>query len=241
MYAAAHLGLQFRNFVFSILICNRFARFIRWDRAGAIVTDAIDIISNAHTLAEFTMRYSQLTPEQRGHDTSVFIPSVAEITLARNALQIHDAGARFVKLMVPQNGQPDAFYIATSPRYGSRLPIGRGSRAFLAYDIEKKCLVYIKDYWRVDVPGMEKEGDIYKDLHTNNVPHIPRFDRGDDLGPVTVTQQWRENAWACATAQLFTYRHYRMVLGDVGRDLASFTSSWEFINALADAIEGEHH
>jgi hypothetical protein len=239
-YAAGYLSLQFRNFFFSILICGRFARFIRWDRAGAIVTDVIDISLNPHTLTQFILRYSQLTDEERGHDLTAFIPSAMEIDLARKALQIGDAGARFVQLMVPQAGQSDAFYIATSPRFDSRSPMGRGSRAFPAYDCQNKCVVYVKDYWRVNAPGMEKEGDIYKDLHAKDVPYIPRFDRGDDLGSSTITQEWRQMTWACVTAEMITYTHYRMVLRDVGRDLTSFTSSWEFVNALADAVEGEY-
>jgi hypothetical protein len=240
-YAAGHLGLQFRSFVFSILICNQFGRFIRWDRAGAIVTEAIDILAAPHTLTQFIVRYSQLTDEQRGHDTSVSIPSAEEITLARGPLQVDDADARFITLMVPQAGQSDAFYIATAPRFDSRSPMGRGSRAFPAYDLKKKRVVYLKDYWRVNVQGMEKEGDIYKELHAHKVPHIPRFDRGGDLGPSTLTQRWRESDWACKTAEIVEYMHYRMVLQDVGRDLTSFNSSWEFVNAVADAIEGQHH
>jgi hypothetical protein len=30
----------------------------------------------------------------------------------------------------------------------------------LAFDIEEREIVFLKDYWRADVDGMEKEGDI---------------------------------------------------------------------------------
>ena len=42
--------------------------FIRWDRAGVIVTNVIDILLNPHTLAQFVLRYSQLTDEECSHD-----------------------------------------------------------------------------------------------------------------------------------------------------------------------------
>ncbi|KAH7923531.1 hypothetical protein BV22DRAFT_1015187, partial [Leucogyrophana mollusca] len=37
-YALAQLGIQFRDFAFSVLIVGKYARLIRWDRAGAVVS-----------------------------------------------------------------------------------------------------------------------------------------------------------------------------------------------------------
>jgi len=47
----------------------------------------------------------------------------------------------------------------------------------LAYDIETKDAVFLKDYLRVDVDGMEKEGEIYVLLESNRVPNIAPFGR----------------------------------------------------------------
>jgi hypothetical protein len=45
-YAGAHSGRQFRVHIFSVLICVRFARFIRWDPNGATVIQHFDYINN---------------------------------------------------------------------------------------------------------------------------------------------------------------------------------------------------
>ncbi|KAA1468596.1 hypothetical protein DENSPDRAFT_794640 [Dentipellis sp. KUC8613] len=70
-YASANLELQFRTFVFSVLILGRYARLIRWDRSGAIVTKRIDYVEDPKPLIEFLWRYNLLSDAQRGHDESV--------------------------------------------------------------------------------------------------------------------------------------------------------------------------
>ncbi|TFY66754.1 hypothetical protein EVG20_g4344 [Dentipellis fragilis] len=67
----AILQLQFRIFVFSIHIMGRKARLIRWDRSGAIVTEAFDYVEHPEPLAEFLWRYTFLSAAERGHDETV--------------------------------------------------------------------------------------------------------------------------------------------------------------------------
>ncbi|KIM74741.1 hypothetical protein PILCRDRAFT_25867, partial [Piloderma croceum F 1598] len=55
-YAAAQLGSQFRTHIYSILVIKDYARVIRWDRTGAIVTEPI-YYNVDPTLAEFFRRY----------------------------------------------------------------------------------------------------------------------------------------------------------------------------------------
>jgi hypothetical protein len=52
-YAAAHVGSQFCVHTFTLLLCGRSARFIRWDRRGATVTRSFDYIKEPHILADF--------------------------------------------------------------------------------------------------------------------------------------------------------------------------------------------
>jgi hypothetical protein len=97
----------------------------------------------------------------------------------------------------------------------------------------------MKDYWRVAAEVKEKEGDIYKDLHHCRVPHIPEFDCGNDvfeqetLGHTFPLGMWCKKDIDC-------YRHYRISILTVGRSLVSFKSSYEYVNAIADVMEGEH-
>ena len=238
-YAVAQMATQFRTFIFSVLICRCRARLICWDCAGAIVTEGFDYVNKPCHLTDFVQHYSHLDREKRGHDVSVSIPTQAEISATQEVLKIDHRDAKFIKLKVLHLYEPNAFYIATSLCIDSYSPIGRGSHAFPAYNLKIWCVLYLKDYWQIDQPGMEKEGNIYADLHQHNVPHILRFKRGDDIGNSTVTQAWVDSPWACHTRPMVIYTLYRMVLGNVGIDLTLFQSSWEYINAIADAMEGE--
>ncbi|KAI9429788.1 hypothetical protein F5148DRAFT_955257, partial [Russula earlei] len=42
-------------------------------------------------------------------------------------------------------------------------------------------LVYLKDYWRTNFPGIEKEGDIYRDLLEAKVCFIPELGPAGDM------------------------------------------------------------
>ena len=243
-YANAVFCRQFRTRLFSVLICGRHARIILWDKSCAIVTEKFDIISQPGHLAQFFWRYNLLPLNTRGYDPSVTTPDAHEQVLAKRALRITAANATLVKLCVPNDTGVvgDKFYVAETPRFIPRSSIGRSTRGFVAYDLAKRRIVWIKDYWRVIGPGMEKEGDIYMELHRHRVPHIPRFDRAGDIksSPLCTTSnnRWIHENWACRTKELRTYSLYRVVLDEVGRDLTSFESSWEYTNAITDALEG---
>jgi hypothetical protein len=51
----------------------------------------------------------------------------------------------------------------------------------LTFDLEAESLVFLKDYWRADMDGMEKKGDIYTILESHRVPNIAPFGKGNDL------------------------------------------------------------
>jgi hypothetical protein len=46
-------------------------RFIRWDRAGAIVSESFDYIKSPHILVQFFWNYARLPSDRRGYDSTV--------------------------------------------------------------------------------------------------------------------------------------------------------------------------
>ncbi|KIM83104.1 hypothetical protein PILCRDRAFT_29191, partial [Piloderma croceum F 1598] len=65
---------------------------------------------------------------------------------------------------------------------------GRATRGFVAYDIERRTKVYLKDTWRVDLPGIEREGETYKLLWEAHVRNLaPCSAAGDIEGHHTLT------------------------------------------------------
>jgi hypothetical protein len=78
-YTAAHAGCQFRVHIFCVFVCGKYARFIRWDRDGAIVTRRLDYIKEPRFLSGFLWHYESLNRLQQGYDTSVSRATPADI------------------------------------------------------------------------------------------------------------------------------------------------------------------
>jgi len=110
----------------------------------------------------------------------------------------------------------------------------------LAFNMEMREVVFLKDYWRADVEGMEKEGEIYAILESKGVPNIAPFGKGNDVSDhTTLTHTLRNEKWACRSRVMVLLRQYRMSLDVVARHLTSFHSSWEFVSAIADTMAGK--
>ncbi|KAF8193751.1 hypothetical protein BJ912DRAFT_230456 [Pholiota molesta] len=253
-YSAAISGTQFRTHVFSVSVCGQFARFILWDRSGALVTAKFDYLKKPHLLVGFFYRYSRLTREQQGYDPTASEGPAPERELAvlPSNLMEHMQKANkhhreFRRLMVPDRDDPSPekekpFLISYPPFYETRSPFSRATRAMLAFDLTEKRLVFLKDYWRANVDRMEKEGEIYRILQAKNVPHIAPFGMGNDVrNQETQTQEWRNQrprlTWLFRTSRQICLRHYRMTLDVVGRNLTEFHSSRQLVSAIADAME----
>ncbi|KIN96056.1 hypothetical protein M404DRAFT_164261, partial [Pisolithus tinctorius Marx 270] len=71
MSVVAQFNSQFRIFAFSIIVVEDHARFVRWDRAGAIVSTCFNYLERSDLLANFFWRFSHLSHEERGYDSSV--------------------------------------------------------------------------------------------------------------------------------------------------------------------------
>ncbi|THU93464.1 hypothetical protein K435DRAFT_607675, partial [Dendrothele bispora CBS 962.96] len=87
-YAVAQFAHQFRTHLFMVLVRGKTARFIRWDHAGAIVSNEFEYAEKSY-LADFYARYTHATLAARGIDTTVeSIPfNTDEAARARTALQ----------------------------------------------------------------------------------------------------------------------------------------------------------
>jgi hypothetical protein len=66
-YAPAHTRCRFCVHVFSVLICGKYARFIRWDRDGATVRRRFDYIKEPCFLFLLALRTSESSPVRIRH------------------------------------------------------------------------------------------------------------------------------------------------------------------------------
>src|ERR1700685_551515 len=193
---AAHTGSQCRVHTFTVFLCGQSARLIRWYRDGATVTQSFDYIKQPSILANFFWRYAHLDPCLRGHDTSVSPASpvdLQQIQHVEKSLQDENPAHReFRVIMVPDRDDPEVetpFIISFPLKYTARSPFGRATRPMLAFNTERRNIAFPKDYWRADVDGMEKEGEIYALLESIGVPNIAAFGKGNDVSNHMSTQR----------------------------------------------------
>ncbi|KAI3616562.1 other 1 protein kinase, partial [Moniliophthora roreri] len=86
-YAGAMLATQFRTHAFCVEVAGDYARLIRFDREGAVVTSAFRYAKEKH-LVDFLWRFNHSSPEIRGHDRTVTVPSSAESRFVEQATEL---------------------------------------------------------------------------------------------------------------------------------------------------------
>ncbi|KAI9450856.1 hypothetical protein F5148DRAFT_1290488 [Russula earlei] len=137
-------------FSFAIILFGETGRLLQWDHSGAIYTELFNWAKDPNTLFKFIWRLNSLTFAQHGYGTTV--TSVLEND---EGILINDDHAT--------DGQLKP-YITWKPIWETKTLFGQSTFRYICHDIEQNELVYLKDYWHTDFPGIEKEGDIYHDL-----------------------------------------------------------------------------
>ena len=243
-YATCHMGMHSRTHVFQFLVIADYARLLRWDRSGVVVTRKIDL--NDKNLAEFFWRFDHLTDEERGWDTTVTVALSEEVKEAEAKLsdaelklgKVSDGlSPRYLKISL---GPGRGSYIVHSLSYaGTQSPFGRATRAFAAYSLQNKNVVFLKSTWRVVSETGRREDEIYQKLHEARVNHIPHVVEFWDVPEHVTKTQDAIGEFKKFAKQLRTLQHYILVLEELGRGLTSFKSSRELLSVLGDVAEGK--
>ena len=263
-YCTAIARSQFRTHVFGIIILGKYARLFRWDPSAMVVTRLFDYTKKEDNyLGQFIWYYDHASLRTRGHDTSVepivdkraieLVGSkiVAEIK-AKNPLHSHFCTMNISDRENRQNQH--VHVISYPPPYQQMSPFGRMTRTLMAFDVVTKEFVFVKDYWRVEAPGMKKESDIYRLLEESRVPNIAPFGNGNDVlcpawskkDGLVLKVVMTPNLSAPADKDniqehkaLEKWLLFRMSLKVIGNGLETFGSTKELVTAIADAMEGE--
>ena len=194
LYATNQLAYQHRLFAFSLVICGKKARFIRWDREGVVVSAGIDCSQHHDLVIQFLQRFNQMTAEQRGLDptavpappdeTEMFESAIGKVKIEslKNTVGARDTHPRF-RLEVRGADDSVSYYIVGKALDYNLGVIGRCTRGYLALDLSTKGCVFLKDMWRPDVPGVEPEHVWYEKLIEAEVPHLVRLKHASDVVP----------------------------------------------------------
>ncbi|KAF8518562.1 hypothetical protein BU17DRAFT_66398 [Hysterangium stoloniferum] len=234
LYATAHQAAQFRTHVFLVLVFPKYARFMRWDRSGVIVTEEVPFSNPSYV--EFFWRFNHAKPDVRGVDTTVteFPHNHPVAVKAKRSLGVED-GDRLFQVKVDAKGDTYVFCCPTYMAVGS--PLGRSTRVFKAYCVETGKLVLLKDTWRVVSPSQSPEHIIYEELKKHGVRNVCTCKEGCDvLDQVTKTQDWSMARQVSSRLRLL--RHYRLVLNEIARSLTDFGNTKEMVTAVRDAMIG---
>jgi hypothetical protein len=238
-YAATILSAQYRTHLFMVFIVKGHARLLRWDRGGAVVTEQISLANEPQLFFDFLIRYNSADSKVRGHDSTVKLPNDEEVRLAKEAVPELADVKSFLAVDIS-----DRRYIIQGPEIRPRIPVGRWTRPSFAYGIEEKRRVFLKDSWRVLLPGIKPEGEIYERLRARNVPNIPlcllASDVDDDTHHRSRTHEVTNKCKVSHPGWKITpHRHYRIVLGTIGRRLETFKCTKELVGAMHAALRGE--
>ena len=250
---------QFRVFSFSVVVFEETARLLRWDRSGIIYTESFKWTDGR--LFEFLWRFNHLSAVDRGYDTTVSSTDDNEAELALPKLRTYPKFEYVRKehlhtILVWDDRSPDdgpRRYITPSAKWASEALIGRATFGYIAFDVERGELVYLKDFWRVDHPEIQQEGDVYRELHEAEVRNIAKLGGAGDVcsttndGQIrasvsvqrTRTQDYLDHPWCSGRPMVEPYIHYRLVLETVGMPLNRFKSTRQLCEVIRDAIVGK--
>ncbi|PFH48096.1 hypothetical protein AMATHDRAFT_66251 [Amanita thiersii Skay4041] len=239
LYATAHQASQFRLHVFQVLVFQTYARFLRWDRAGVVVSEKVTFSNSA--IAELYWRYTLTDDTSRGQDTTVEELSQGDPIgeEARRALQVED-DAILYKISLGTKGK--TYIIARGLYMVIGSPIGRSTRGFSVFCLETKKVGYLKDTWRILSKSLKPEHEIYQKLYHPGVNRIPQIDAASDmLDHSTKTHEVSNRPWVKMDSrkrqEFQIYIHYRIVFETVGYSLLSFRDVKEYVTAIRDAVE----
>nr|VWO95685.1 Amidohydrolase family protein [Ganoderma boninense] len=187
-----------RTHQFSLVILGQCARIVRWDRAGALVSEKFNYVEQPWMLGRFLWRFARMSAAQRGHDTTAtrVLTTSDEYRLMRERADVpqknaegfvvneharllfkesvRNSSAQWWKLRIDDSAGPRFFLVGEPHFQASGLP-GRATRGYVAVDLAdpRGALVFLKDAWRVAHAGIEREGNILRYLNEKAVSRVP--------------------------------------------------------------------
>ncbi|KAF9456476.1 hypothetical protein BDZ94DRAFT_1241514 [Collybia nuda] len=237
------------TFAFTILIFGSSARFIRWDRSAAVVSEKFSYKMNRQPLGEFLWYFTRMDDVGRGKDDTVREASVEETRTAHDKLKKWkpklERSVFVFTIQADSNGRD--FLEWGSMANGESL-IGRATRAYPVRGVQEKVLRFLKDSWR----GMHfgSESDILRTLNDACIRNVPQLICGEDIDGhchSTRSHSFAANymdenigpkrmLWECGIHNTMQRVYYRLVSRDIGLHLIRFKSSKDLMQVVYDAF-----
>lgn len=244
-YATQVCRRQHRTHLYMVYIFHPFVRFIRWDRAGAVVTKRVNYVKNCTSLMRFLRLFGQLDRVGKGFDPTVNLANAADASIAKKHLQrwAPKAECLVFKMGIPSaDGSKTREFLVWGALADAESPLGRATRGYPAVEIVDGAVsqtpVFLKDQWR-NIKG-NFEAETLKELNAMGVEYVPTLICGSDLpGQMTQTHKISENDWRVGNTHIDEMVHTRFVVAEVGKPLEQFASSRVMLGAIYDAFQGK--
>ncbi|OBZ73894.1 hypothetical protein A0H81_06306 [Grifola frondosa] len=238
------MSREHRTHIYTVLAMQKFARLIRWDHAGAVVTQKFDykthpeilgkLVSPGTTLYRLMDRTAaEKLPESFDYIRAAFHKSLnAEWHRYQLAVEDKEKGTRYFLELRGHRCRERAVR-------ASEGLVAAGRRGDDDDDEQDE-----KDGHPLRTGGPHLEGDILAYLNNVGVRNVPTvLCHGDVVGEVTTTQDvWKtipRMPWSTARSRFdppFKRVHYRLVEKEVGQPLSEFETSLELVKLISDCI-----
>ncbi|KAH9943837.1 hypothetical protein B0H21DRAFT_823494 [Amylocystis lapponica] len=134
-------------------------------------------------------------------------------------------------------------FLICKPHFSVPGVLGRGTRGYVAIDVATQKFVFLKDAWRVRLPGIQREGDVLRFLNAKGVQNIPTvLCHGDVDCQCTLSQGYSEWLDDDDLNPLKEHCHYRLAELEIGQKLETFQAGnvllkimWDCLTAHEDA------
>ena len=200
-------------------------------------------------LFDFFIHFNCLLPIVQSEDTSIRYASPKETEDAIQAVkELKGLVESKLKLLAVSFPNPAARgsleYVIAPPHASPWVPVGLWTQTSIGYDIQRKRNIFMKDFWRLDIEGVPKKGNIYSKFKTNKVPNVPCcLNLGDVGNPAfhsTQTNHYTTKPWAPNFKYRLTLQcHYHLILDDIGQPLDSFKCSQDMMHAIHATLAGK--
>ncbi|KAH9925613.1 uncharacterized protein BXZ73DRAFT_49827, partial [Epithele typhae] len=158
------------------------------------------------------------------------------------AESLQQDAARY-KLAIPDGNGGFRYFLVARRQFRGPGAIGRGTCGLVGYEKKTRRFYWIKDTWRADYPALMREGDVLEELRLAGVPNIPTLVcHGDLPGQATVEHTlWKKRQEGGPdvdpTCPFRRHQHYRLCVEEVGLPLHRFTSVYQFLNIVLNAVQ----
>lgn len=259
---------QHRTCIFQLYIFGDWARLLFYDRSGGIVSQKFNYKNNPKLLATFLWEYSHLSQEQRGWDPTVVAASPAETDLLETMMRpfiervgrpsesdLSELKCEVFKDTLNETYPTYKLTIA-SPEYSADLlircpfvqslsPFGSATRGYLAYDLGRGDVVFLKDNWRTHSMDRLAESEIYDILKGCGVEHLPNVLHAADVLTSHASRQetfvhkhTQNRKRSTSDSQSHRSHVHCRIVQSVAFPISSCRESREFVQALRDALVG---